>query len=121
MTQSTFINLHSNEYSQELSYYPFLVNLDRFVASYNTFDDLSNRVCVGNETEDLNLHVFNMIAGTNASRTLKIIYHANVNVSLMVENITWIISGITISVGVTVKVQKNIMCAKKAILKSCNM
>ena len=88
MTQSTFINLHSNEYSQELSYYPFLVNLDRFVASYNTFDGLSNRVCVGNETEDLNLHVFNMIAGTNVSRTLKIIYHANVNVSLMVENIT---------------------------------
>ena len=33
-------------------------------------DDLSNRLCVSNETEDLNLHVFNMIAGRNKSRTL---------------------------------------------------
>ena len=27
----------------------------------NTFNDLSNRVCVPNKTEDLNLSVFNMI------------------------------------------------------------
>ena len=32
-----------------------------------TLDDLSNRVCVPNETEDLNLHVVNMITGTNES------------------------------------------------------
>ena len=29
--QSTFINLHSNEYSQEFNYYPFTVKLDKFV------------------------------------------------------------------------------------------
>ena len=29
--------------------------------SCNTFDNLPNRVCVPNKTEDLNLHVFNMI------------------------------------------------------------
>ena len=33
MTQPTFINLHPNEYSQELHYSPFEVNLDRYVGS----------------------------------------------------------------------------------------
>ena len=70
MTQPTIINLYPNEYSQELRCYPFLVNLDRCAGSYNTLDDLSNNVCVPNETEDLNLHVFNMIKGINKSRKL---------------------------------------------------
>ena len=30
MTQSTLINLHANEYSQKLYYYPFAVDLDMF-------------------------------------------------------------------------------------------
>ena len=61
MTQPTLINSHSNGYSQELYYYPFAVSLDRFALSCNTLDDLSNEVCVPNETEDLYLNVFNMI------------------------------------------------------------
>ena len=36
----------------------------------NTLIDLSNKVCVPNETEDLNLNVFNMIIGVNKSKTL---------------------------------------------------
>ena len=40
-------------------------------------------------------------------------YHANVNVNLIVENVTWIKSGITINAGVNVKVSQNIMRAKK--------
>ena len=63
MTQSTLINLHPNEYSQGLRYYLFAVNLDRCGGSCNTLDDLSSRVCVPNEKEDLQLHVFNMITG----------------------------------------------------------
>ena len=31
--------------------------------SCNTLNDLSNRVCLRNKTEDLNIHVFNMITG----------------------------------------------------------
>ena len=50
-----------------LRYYPFAVNLDRCC---NTLSDLSNKVCVPNKTEDLNLNVFNMITGINESRTL---------------------------------------------------
>ena len=35
------------------------------------------------------------------------IYHANVNVNLMIENIAQIKSGITINVNVTVRTSKN--------------
>ena len=70
MTQPTLINLHLNEYSQEFHYYPFSVKLDRCVGSCNALNDLSNKVCVPNKTEDLNLSVFNMITGINESKTL---------------------------------------------------
>ena len=66
--QPTVINLHSNEYSQELHYYPFKVKLDRCAGSCNTLNDLSNKVCVPNKAEDLNLSVFNMITGINESK-----------------------------------------------------
>ena len=49
MTQTTLINLHPNEYSQELCYYLFVVNLDRCARSCNTLDDLSSRVCIPHE------------------------------------------------------------------------
>ena len=41
------------------------------------------------------------------------IYHANVNVNLMVENVIETKSGITINVGASVKMKKNTECAKK--------
>ena len=52
-TQPTMINLHPNEYIQELHYYPFKVNVDICVGSCHTLNDLSNKVCVPNKTEDL--------------------------------------------------------------------
>ena len=55
MTQSSIIILHPNEYTEGLHYYPFAVNLDRCVGSYNTLNDLFNKVCVPNETENLNV------------------------------------------------------------------
>ena len=57
--QSTLINLHPNEYNQQLHYYPFSVKLDRCVGS-----------CVPNKTKDLNLSMFNMITGINEPKTL---------------------------------------------------
>ena len=86
MIQPTLINLHPTEYSQELRYYPFSVNLHSCTGSCNTLDNLSNNVCIPNETEDLNLLGFNMITGINKSRKLP--NHAHVNVRLTVENIT---------------------------------
>ena len=61
MTQPTLIDLHRNECSQGLYYYPFAVNLDTCLGSSNTVNDLSNRVCVPKKTEDLNLSVFNIV------------------------------------------------------------
>ena len=69
-TQPTLINLHHNEYIQELHYYPFAVNLDRCVGSCNTLNDFSNKVCIPNKAEDLNLSVFKLITGINESKTL---------------------------------------------------
>ena len=70
MTQPTLINLHPHEYSQEFHYYLFSVKLDRCAGSCNTINELSNKVCVPNKTEDLNLSVFNIITGINQSKTL---------------------------------------------------
>ena len=70
MIQPTIINLHPNEYTQGLHYYPFTINLDKCVRTCNTLNDLSNKVCVPNKTEHLNIHVFNMITGINESKTL---------------------------------------------------
>ena len=55
-TQPTFFNLDSNEYTKGFHYYPFAVNLDRFVRSCSILNDLSNKVCVLNKTS-----IFNMI------------------------------------------------------------
>ena len=51
MIQSTLINLHPNEYSQKFHYYPSAVELDRYDESCNTLNDLSNKVCIPNETK----------------------------------------------------------------------
>ena len=61
----TLIDLYSHENSQEFPYSPFVVIFDRCVGSCNSLNDLSNKVCVPNKTEDLNLSVFNMITGIN--------------------------------------------------------
>ena len=66
----TLINLHPNECSQEFHYYPFLVKLDRCAGSCNSLNALSNKVCVPNKTEVLNLSVFIIITRTNESKTL---------------------------------------------------
>ena len=53
---------------------PFAVKLDKFVRSYNIRNDLSNKVCVPNKTEDLDIHVLNMNAGKNKSKVLTEFY-----------------------------------------------
>ena len=51
MTQPTLIDLHHNEYSQEVHYYLFAVKLDRCAGSCNTLNDFSNKLCIPNKTE----------------------------------------------------------------------
>ena len=50
--QPILFNLHPNEYIQGLHYYPFAVNLDRYVRSCNTLNDLPNKICVPSKTEN---------------------------------------------------------------------
>ena len=69
-TEKLKSKLHPNVYSQELHSYPFAVKLDKCAESCNTLNDLSNRVFVPNQAEDLNIHFLNMIAGKNESKIL---------------------------------------------------
>ena len=43
--QPTLINLHANEYNQELDCYPFVVKLDKCAGSCNTLNYLSKIAC----------------------------------------------------------------------------
>ena len=70
MTQPTLYNLHPNKYRQEFHDYSFSVKLDRFARSCNTINDLANKTCVPNKTEDLNLSVFHMITKINESKKI---------------------------------------------------
>ena len=61
LTKPTLINVHSNQCTKGLHCYTFAINLDRCIRSSNTVNDLSNKVCVRNKTDDLNLSFFNII------------------------------------------------------------
>ena len=64
MIQPTLINLHPNGWIQSrpsLHCYPFAVKLVRCVGSYNTLNDLADKVCVPNKTEDLDISMLIMI------------------------------------------------------------
>ena len=112
--KSTLINWHPNEYSQKFHYYPFAVKLDRCVGNCNNINDLSNKVCIPNKTEDLNLSIFSMVTGQNDSKILTKAYHTNVNVNLMEENVIQSKNGITINVNASVK---TIIYMKKIIFE----
>ena len=70
IAKPTLINLRPIEYIEGLHYYVFAVNLDRFMRRFNTVNDLSNKVCLPNKTEDLDLSLCNMITGINESKIL---------------------------------------------------
>ena len=65
------------------------------------------------KTEDLNLSMSIIITGINESKK-KNIYHVNVNVNLMVENVTQIKNGIKINVSLSEK-PKNTLCVQKKL------
>ena len=50
--------------------HPFVVKLDRCIGCCNILNDSSNKLCVPHKTEDLNIHVFNMITRINGSKIL---------------------------------------------------
>ena len=110
--QRTFVNLHPNEYSQEFHYYSFTVKLDKWVESCNTLNDLSNKVCVPNKTEDLNLSMFIVITEINESKTFT--NHISYECKCKFDERTQIKDRITINVNVSVK---NIIYMKKIMFR----
>ena len=101
--QANLINLGPNEYSIDFHYYPFTVKLDRCVGSCNTLKDLSNKVCIPNKTEDLNLSVFNMTAGIFESKTLTKHLSYECKCRFDGKNVTEINVGITINANMGIK------------------
>ena len=61
LARPTLIGLNSNK----LQYYLFMVSLDVCNGSCNTYDDLSNRICIPNKIQNVNLTVFNMVTRIN--------------------------------------------------------
>ena len=101
MIQPTLINLHPNEYNQEFLYYLFSVKLDRCVGSWYVLNDLSNKVCIPNKTDDLNLSIFNIITGINESKTLTKHILCECKCRFDGKNVIQIIGEITINVDVS--------------------
>ena len=92
MIKPSLISLSSNEDSQEFHYHSFALN------------DVSNKVCIPNKTEDLNLSMFNMITGINGSKILRKYISCECKCVFDEKNyIIQINGGITINVGVSVK------------------
>ena len=76
---------------------------------------ISNKLCVPNKAEDLNLYIFNMITEINESKTL--IKHIPCECKCKFGgrkcNAAQITSGIKIIVGMSVNIVENIICSKK--------
>ena len=70
MTRPTLLDLNPDEYNPGWHYYPFIVNLDRFIGSCNTLDDPYDKISVQNKMEYVILSVFNMTARIIVSKTL---------------------------------------------------
>ena len=80
-----------------------MVKLDRCVGSCNTINDLSNKVCILNKAEDLNLSVFNMVTGINESETVTKHILCECKCKLDGTKCIQINDGITINIDVSVK------------------
>ena len=78
-----------------------MVKFNKCVGSCNTLNDLSNKVCVPNKTEDIDLCVFNIITGINESKTLTKNISCECKCKFDGKNVIQINGGITINVDVT--------------------
>ena len=116
-TQLTLINIVLLNTTQGLCYYVFEINLDKYVRSCYTLNDLSKKVYVPNAIEDLNLHVFNMIAGINESTSLTDYISCRCKFRFDGRKLIQIKKGITINVNVSEIIWKNIMCTKKIMFE----
>ena len=92
----------------------FAVKLDGCVGNFNTLNDLSNKVCVPNKTEDLNVSVSKMIAWINESKTLTKHasgeYKCKLNGTKCNSNQWWNNDKVDISIKNIIYVKRNMFC-----------
>ena len=69
-----------------------------YIGSYNTLNNLPNKVRVPSKAGDLYLSVFIIITEINDTKTLTRLISFEVNVNLMVQKVIQIRSGITINI-----------------------
>ena len=105
LVQPVLVNLHPNEYSRKLHYHLFQLNQRHLLKIVILLMTYLTKYVV-KKTKDLNIHVFNVITEKMNQRFQQKIYHTNINVSLMKENVIQIKSGIMIHVDVSVKIIK---------------
>ena len=77
-----------------------MISLDRCDKSCNTFNNLSERICFSNETEEVNLKVFNMNQIDQWN-----MFHVTLDAVLMVKNVIESKNRIVININVNVKSQ----------------
>ena len=111
-TFSYSLTINVSFFIAHVIHYPLVAKLDRCFKSCNTLNDLSNKVCVPNKTEDSNLSMFNMITGINESKTLT--EHISCECKCRVDGKNLIQINDRIMINVTVSV-KNVMYMKKII------
>ena len=61
MTRPTLIDLNSVKFI----YYPFMISLGKCNGNRNAVDDLSTKISVSSETENVNVEVFDMMTRIN--------------------------------------------------------
>ena len=110
--QPSLINLHPHVCNQDLHCHSVALNRYRCFGSFKALIDISYKVCATNKTDNLNIHIFTMIAGI---KWIKNIYYANSNIKLIEKNVIQMKSGITINIGVVISV------IKELYLESCYM
>ena len=90
-----------------MSYYPFMVNLDRCNGICNTINNIHGRIPVSNKTEVVNLSAFNIIARINKSKPLIKHIWSKWKCKYDGKNVTQIRSRILINVIASAKIQTN--------------
>ena len=66
----------------ELKCYPFMISLNKRSLSCNV---LSQKICVPNETKDINVKVFSMKRNKNKAKTMANIFHVSENANSIVQ------------------------------------
>ena len=114
MIRPTLIDLNPDE----LHNHPFMISLDRYNGSCNTFDGLHDRICVMSKTRVIDLKVFLMRTLKN---TLESYLKENIYIYIIVNNLIYNKNVIAININAIVKVIKISSIKRRFCLQSQDM